>query len=332
MDQRMLGPDGPKVSSLGYGAMSFSDMYGPTNAEESFAIMDACLDAGVDHLDTSNVYGMGRSEEVIGRYLSRYNDRGRLPFKIATKGGITKDGNGKRTFDNSREHLEAELDKSLERLGVDEVELYYVHRRDPSLEIEEVTETLASFVKAGKVRAIGFSEIAPTSLKRAAAMHPIAAVQSEYSLSTRLPELGLIRACEELGTALVAFSPVGRALLSDRPPTVERAAASPFLSANPRFTGDNLRRNIAASEPLRALAREMGVATASLAIAWLLAQSRVVIPIPGTRSVRHLGELVAGAGMTLDQATLAEIERRLPPGWAHGERYGPSQTGAENYC
>src|SRR6056297_751156 len=217
MERRRLGPDGPMVSALGYGAMSFTDFYGPTTEEESHAVLRACLDLGIDHLDTSNVYGMGRSETVIGRFLAT---EGRDRFTIATKAGIRRDPEtGARSFDNSPGHLEAALDASLGRLGVDHVALFYVHRREADRPIEEVAETLAGFVRDGRIGGFGFSEIAPSSLRRAAAVHPVAAVQSEYSLATRAPELGLVQACAELGTSLVAFSPVGRGLLTDTPPT-----------------------------------------------------------------------------------------------------------------
>lgn len=334
MQRRKLGPSGPEVSALGIGAMSFSDFYGATTEAESHAILDAALAAGVDHIDTSNVYGMGRSETVIGRYLDRYRGRGGLPFRIATKAGITRDPDtGARRFDNTAAHLEAELDGSLARLGVERVDLFYVHRRDPRLEIEEATETLAGLIAKGKIAAFGFSEIAPTSLRRAAAVHPVAAVQSEYSLQTRLPELGLVQTCEDLATALVAFSPVGRGLLSDDPPTDERVAQSGFLRTNPRFSGGNLERNLAASDALRDLARQTGEPAAALAIAWLIDRSPTILPIPGTRSTAHFAELVRGAQMTLSDDLRDEIARRLPPGWAHGARYTDDQSiGPESYC
>ena len=333
MERRPLGPDGPDVSALGIGAMSFADFYGATSEADSHAILDAALDAGVDHIDTSNVYGMGRSETAIGTWLARYRGKGGLPFRIATKAGITRDSEGRRTFDNGTGHLRTELEMSLKRLGVDRIELFYVHRRDPAIEIEAVTEALAGLVSAGKIARFGFSEISPASLRRASAVHPVAAVQSEYSLQTRLPDLGLVQACEDLGTALVAFSPVGRGMLTDAPPTPERVAAAPFLSSNPRFTGGNLERNVAASAPLRALASDLGTSTASLAIAWCLARSPRVLAIPGTRSTAHFAELVAGAELRLSAETMAEIERRLPPGWAHGDRYARAQSvGPEGYC
>ena len=192
--------------------------------------------------------------------------------------------------------------------------------------------TLAGLVRAGKTRAIGFSEIAPSSLRRAAAVHPVAAVQSEYSLSTRAPELGLVQACAALGTALVAFSPVGRALLTDAPPTPERIAASDFLRVNPRFVAPNLGANLAATDRFRALAAEMGTSAAALAIAWLLTRGPGVIPIPGTRSPAHLRELAAGTELALSAEDLARIDEILPAGFAHGDRYTPGQwVGPERY-
>jgi len=333
MQHRKLGQDGTAVYPVGFGAMSFTNFYGPTNEAESHAILDRALEVGVNLLDTSNVYGQGASETVIGNYL-KANPAAKEVFKIATKGGITRkaDGTGN-TFDNSAEHLESELNKSLTRLGVEAVDLYYIHRRDPSIPIEEVTETLAGFVKAGKVKAIGFSEIAPASLRRAHAVHPVAAVQSEYSLSTRAPELGLTQTCAELGVALVAFSPVGRSLLTDTPLSFEAAQNLPFLVKNPRFMEPNYSANIKATDAFRQLANEMGIAAAGLAIAWLLSRGEHVIPIPGTRSVAHFNQLVEGANRELSAEELKAIDRILPIGWAHGDRYSRAQwEGPEGYC
>lgn len=221
----------------------------------------------------------------------------------------------------------------MQRLGVETVDLYYVHRRDPLLAIEEVAETMAGFVKSGKIRAVGFSEISPSSLRRAAAVHPVAAVQSEYSLATRSPELGLLQACEALDVALVAFSPLARALLTDAPPTPERIAASEFMRTNPRFMDPNVQANLAQTERFRQLAADMGTSAAALAIAWLLARSPSVIPIPGTRSASHLRELVAGAELQLDAGDIRRIEGVLPVGWAWGDRYSEAQSvGPERYC
>lgn len=325
MKQRKLGPLATPVSALGYGAMSFSDFYGPTDEAASHAILHRCLDLGITHLDTSNVYGGGLSERRIGSFLARQGQQAQDFFTIATKAGISRDGDGNRRFDNSLAHLQAQLDKSLQRLGVDQVELFYVHRRDARTPIEEVAESLAVLVKSGKTRQVGFSEIAPSSLALAHEVVPVAAVQSEYSLSTRAPELGLIQKCAALGSNLVAFSPVGRSLLTDHPLDYETCQTLPFMKVNPRFQQTNLSRNLRAVAPFRQLAGEMGVPSSALAIAWLLAQGEHVIPIPGTRSVEHLNELAAGVALSLSPSDLAAIEAALPVGWCHGDRYTREQ-------
>mgnify|MGYP000276910774 CR=1 FL=1 len=333
MKHRQLGLNGPSVHPLGIGAMSFSNFYGPTTEAQSHAILDAAVAAGVTHVDTSNVYGMGTSETVIGTYL-KANPTARDHFTIATKGGITRNPDGPgNIFNNSAAHLQAELEGSLKRMGVEAVDLYYVHRRDASVPIEEVTETMAALVKSGKAKSIGFSEIAPTTLRRAHAVHPVAAVQSEYSLSTRSPELGLLQTCAELGVALVAFSPVGRSFLTDTPLTYAAAQELPFLTHNPRFMQPNYDANIAAVAPFQKLAADLGISTAGLAIAWVLAQGDHVIPIPGTRSFSHFAELLEGAGRQLTPEELAAIAKILPVGWAHGDRYSAAQwNGPERYC
>ena len=329
MKQRQLGANGPTVSAVGYGAMSFADFYGPATEEGSMAILDACVELGITHVDTSNVYGNGRSETWLGQWLKARG--GEPPFKIATKVGIQRDPD--RRFNNDPDHMRTELEGSLKRLGVEAVDLYYVHRRDKAHEIEDVTETMAGFVREGKVKAIGFSEIAPSSLRRAAAVHPIAAVQSEYSLATRAPELGLVQACEELGAALVAFSPVGRGLLTDRPHSLEACQQMFFMKANPRFVEPNHSANLEYNADFRALAAEMGVAAATLAIAWCIHRGEHVLPIPGTRSVKHLKECAAGGEMDLSEADMARIEQVLPVGWCHGDRYNATQwEGPERFC
>lgn len=330
MQQRKIA--GTEVPAMGIGAMSFAEFYGPTTEENSWAILDAARELGVSHIDTSNVYGMGRSEKAIGAYLTQHPEA-RDFFHIATKAGITKDAEGNRCFRNDLAHLEAELDGSLERMGIDAVDLFYVHRRDHAVPIEEVTETLVQMRTKGKIRAFGFSEIAPSSLRRACAVAPVAAVQSEYSLATRAPELGLVQECARQGTALVAFSPVGRAFLTDRPIAQDHAMGFAWMKANPRFQSPNYEANIAATDRFRALAAEMGEPAAALAIAWLLAQGDQVIPIPGTRSVSHFRECVRGTELTLTAADLARIEGVLPVGWAHGDRYSAGQyVGPERYC
>jgi len=334
MEKRKLGKYGVEVSPIGIGAMSFSNFYGPTNEEESHKILVEALNQGISHIDTANVYGAGASEAAIGSFLAKQGSKRNDLFSIATKVGIK--GNiqtGKTEFDNSPNYLKKELDDSLRRLGVESIDLYYIHRRDQSRPIEDVTETLASFVKVGKIRSFGFSEIAPSSLRRAASVHHVAAVQSEYSLSVRSPELGLVQTTAELGTALVAFSPLGRSLLTDTPHSADKVEAMDWLSKNPRFKEPNLTFNIEAASKFRDLAAQYGVATATLAIAWLLNKNKHIIPIPGTRSVKHFLEHCHGATLCLSQEQMSQIEEVLPVGWAQGDRYSDKQwVGPEKYC
>ena len=332
MQQRTLGQLGTPISAIGYGGMSLSNFYGPTDDDKSNAILSRCLDLGITHIDTSNVYGAGQSETRIGAFLAKQGSQASDLFTIATKGGITRTASGERRFDNTMSHLQAELDGSLQRLGVDHVELYYVHRRDASVPIEEVAESLSALVKAGKTRQVGFSEIAPSSLEVAHHTFPVAAVQSEYSLATRAPQLGLVQRTAALGANLVAFSPVGRSLLTDTPLDFETCQSLDFLRVNPRFQAQNFQENIRRTDGFRQLAAAMGTPAAALSMAWLLAQGDHVIPIPGTRSVEHLDEIVAGAELRLTESDLAAIEEVLPVGWCHGDRYADSQwVGPERF-
>ncbi len=330
MKTTRLGRDGPEISHIGLGAMSFAGIYGNATVEESHAILDACMTSGVSHIDTSNVYGNGRSEEIIGSWLAD-NPTARAKLSIATKAGICRDA--ERRINNDPDHLEESLNASLERLGVDHVDLFYVHRYDTAHSPEDVAGTLKRLIDSGKTRAVGFSEIAPSTLRRASTECPIAAVQSEYSLSTRAAELGLTQTCAELGTTLVAFSPVGRAYLTDTPFSLEKAQSMAFTANNPRFVEPNYSYNIAQTDKFRALAADMGEPTAALAIAWLIARGAHVLPIPGTKNTAHLAELVRGAEIDLTDEDLARIDKVLPVGWAYGDRYTVAQwSGPERYC
>ena len=334
MKTRQLGSTAIEISAIGIGAMSFTNFYGETTETESHQVMQAALDLGVNHIDTANVYGNGLSENIIGSFLAKQGKQKDQLFSIATKAGIAIDkDSGRRYFDNSSAYLNDQLDASLKRLGLESVDLFYVHRRDSNTPIEDVTETLAGMVKSGKIRGFGFSEIAPTSLVRAQSVHPVAAVQSEYSLSVRSPEMGLLQATHNLGVALVAFSPVGRSLLTDRPHSPEKAQTSTWLKTNPRFLSPNIEANIKATERFRKLAADYGMSAAALAIAWLLHKSDHIVPIPGTRSVQHFREHYDGAHQSLTESQMAEIETTLPIGWAHGDRYSDAQwVGPERYC
>jgi aryl-alcohol dehydrogenase-like predicted oxidoreductase len=330
MEHRQLGLSGPSVSAIGLGCWNFAGPYGPTTERESHETLAAARYLGINLIDTANVYGKGISETVIGNHL-RHNPG---HFRIATKAGIRRDpSTGARYFDNSAGHLQNELEASLKRLGVDHVDLFYVHRREADRPIEEVTGTLQSFVEDGKIGGFGFSEIAPSSLRLAHAVAPVTAVQSEYSLWTRQPELGMVEACSDLGVALVAFCPLGRGIFASQAPDPATFGAADFRKHNPRFVEPNLARNIQAVAPFKAYAGDLGTTPVALAIAWLLSRGGHVIPIPGTRSATHLEECVKGAELRLGEKEQAEIERILPVGFAHGDRYSREQSnGVEGYC
>ncbi|MEM8541696.1 MAG: aldo/keto reductase [Pseudomonadota bacterium] len=327
MQQRELGKGGPKVGAIGLGCMSFAGFYGPTDEAEAHRTLSKALDLGVTHLDTARIYGMGLSETIIGSFLQQNKHH----FTIATKGGIVT--KPKRRFDNSPEHLRESLEGSLQRLGVDFVDLFYVHRREQDRPIEEVTETLAQFVKEGKIGGIGYSEISPASLRRAAAIHPVRAVQSEFSLWTRMPELGLIRACEEVGAAFVAFSPVARGMFADQAPDPATFGDGDIRKGNPRFVEPNFSANVEAIAAFRDYAESQSMRAATMALAWVIAQGDHIIPIPGTRTAAHLIQDAAAGSVQLTDAQLAEIDGLLPPGFAHGDRYTDKQmVGVERYC
>ena len=327
MKQRRLGKSGPEIGAIGFGAMSIAGFFGPTDEATSLTCLDAAVDAGITHFDTADLYGRGVSEKTIGKFLETRKPK----IVLATKGSIRMEP--VRKFDNSKEYLTQALDASLNRLGVDYVDLYYIHRREAERPIEEVVETLAGFIKAGKIGGYGLSEVSPTTLKRAHAVHPCMAVQNEYSLWSRQPDLGLIRTCEELGTAFVAFSPVARGMLTDQQPNPAKMEKTDFRKVIPRFIEPNFSQNLAQIEKFRTWCHERGYATEAVAVAWCLARSPNVIPIPGTRTAEHLAGWATADQITLSDADLAEIEAILPIGWAYGDRYSDGQAvGPERYC
>ncbi len=329
MKQRQLGRGGPMVGEVGFGAMSLAGAFGPTDAAAGHRTLARALDEGVTHIDTALIYGPYVSEEIIGDFL-RKNSAARRQFSIATKGGIVPDPRG---IDNSPTFLRECLEGSLKRLGVERVDLYYVHRREQAIPIEDVTGTLARFRDEGKIGGIGFSEISPGSLERAAKIHPVAAVQSEYSLWTRLPQLGLIQACGRLGTALVAFSPLARGVFGDVVLDPVKFSDGDFRKPMPRFQPLNYKLNMEYIEAFKTFARSRGWMPSALAIAWVLHQGRHIIPIPGTRTAEHLGETARGSDIVLSADDLAEIETILPAGFAQGNRYSAEQqASSELYC
>ena len=319
------------ISAVGFGAMSFGGFYGPTTESDSLRTLAGALDFGVDFWDTANVYGDGLCERLIGKFLAENPGR-RSGVTLATKFAIRRRDDGARFFDNSAAHIREALEGSMKRLGVDHIDLYYVHRVDKAIPIEDTVGELGRLVKAGAIGAIGLSEVAPDTLRRAHAAHPIAAVQSEYSLWTRNPELGLIQACAELGAILVAFSPLGRGYLSGLLQSVETFDGKDFRHVNPRFHGANWRRNRDRLDAYLKLAKTWGVKPATLAIAWTLARAPHIVPLPGTRTAAHLEECAAAADIDLSEAELADLERALPIGFAAGERYSdPQWVGIQKY-
>lgn len=330
MKKRQLLTTGKSVSEIGLGCMSFAGFYGPTTEKEAHGTLAAALDLGIDFLDTANVYGNGVSEQTIGSFLKGNASK----FTIATKGSIWRDPDtGQRGFNNKPEYLRGELEKSLTRLGLDHVALYYIHRRDPDLEIEQVMETLLAFKAEGKIGGIGFSEISPASLRRAVAVGPVDAVQSEYSLWTRYPELGMIQACAELGVAFVPFSPIGRGMFGTITPDPTQFSDNDFRKNTPRFSEPNFSFNARMVETFKTLAADVGTTSIALSMAWCLARGDHLIPIPGTRTAEHLAEIAAGSAFDMTAEIMAAIERVLPVGWAHGDRYNADQwNGPERYC
>jgi aryl-alcohol dehydrogenase-like predicted oxidoreductase len=315
------------VSAIGLGGMSLGGAFGPTDQAESFDCLDAAWEAGIDWLDTADIYGPEVSERVIGAWLAA---RGH-PVRLATKGAIRP--GPPRRIDNSAAWLRRALEGSLRRLGVARVDVYYVHRRDPAVPIEDLAGFMGRLIEAGTIGGWGLSEVAPATLRRAHAVTPVAAVQSEYSLWTRQPDLGLIRACADLGVAFVAFSPLGRSMLTDRPVDPAALDAADFRRGNPRFMGENHAANLARTDAFRRFARDRGWTAAATALAWVLDRAPHVIPIPGTRTAAHLRDWAGGAAIRLSAEDHAEIDRLLPPGFAAGDRYSDAQmAGIERYC
>ncbi|GAA2775097.1 aldo/keto reductase [Saccharopolyspora taberi] len=315
LPRRLLGRGGPEVSALGYGAMGLSGVYGEADDAESLRVLHQLLDLGVNLIDTADVYGDGHNERLISGLLRERRDE----VVLATKFGASAD-RGLGTPDNVRKSVDA----SLSRLGTDHVDLYYLHRLDPATPIEETVGAMAELVREGKVGHLGLSEISARTLRRAHAVHPIAAVQQEYSLFHREPEQELLPALRELGVALVAYSPLGRGVLTGSIrdlSDVENLAVR--QQRYPRFAEESLRHNIELTAPLRERAEALGRTPAQLALGWLLAQGDDVVPIPGSRRISNVEANISAATTPLDESLVAEISRLFPVNAAAGEQYHP---------
>ncbi|WP_298231728.1 aldo/keto reductase [uncultured Azohydromonas sp.] len=320
MQQRRIGPF--SVSALGLGCMNLSHAYGvPPPPQEGERLLLRALDLGVTLFDTAALYGFGANETLVGRALKPHRDR----FTLASKGGMAgvkgEDGVTRRVIDGRPETLRRNCEDSLQRLGVEVIDLYYLHRLDMQVPIEESVGAMADLVREGKVRTLGLSEVSAETLRRAHAVHPIAALQTEYSLWTRNPEIAVLQACRELGVAFVAFSPVGRGFLAGGLTDVSTLDAKDIRRAMPRFTPENYARNLELFEGLRRIAQARGCTPAQLSLAWLLAQGEDIVPIPGTTSLAHLEEDLAAVDVTLDAATLAELDALINQRTVAGARY-----------
>ena len=318
MKQRTLGPDGPQVSAIGLGCMGMSAFYGSTDEAESLRTIDRALELGCNFLDTSDMYGPHTNEELLSRALSGRREQ----FFVASKFGIKLQAQEpRRSIDGSPAYVRSACEASLQRLGSDHIDLYYQHRVDPRTPIEDTVGAMAELVQEGKVRYLGLSEASAETIRRAHAVHPITAVQSEYSLWTRDIEQDVMPTLAELGIGLVAYSPLGRGFLSGRFSSPEELDEGDFRRYGPRFNGDNLRQNLQLAERVKELAADLDITPGQLALAWVLARGEEIVPIPGTKRVRYLEENVAAAEVVLDQAKVSEIADALPP--AAGDRYDP---------
>lgn len=319
MEKRQLGATGPQVSALGFGCMGLSEFYGPADEAESLRVLERALALGCNFLDTADMYGRGHNETLLGRFLQGRRDQ----VVLATKFGIVRDPTDsyRRGIDNSPAYIRQACEASLRRLGTDVIDLYYAHRIDRTVPIEESMGALAELVTAGKVRHVGLCEVSAETLRRAHAVHPVAAVQSEYSLWTRDPEASVLPTCRELGIGFVAYSPLGRGFLTGAITSTAGLAQNDFRRLTPRFAAENLDRNLELVSAVKALAAERGVAPGQIALAWLLAQGPDIVPIPGTKRIAYLEENVGSLAVTLSQAELVRLDTALPPGAAVGDRY-----------
>lgn len=318
MEQRKLGNHGPVVSAIGLGCMGMSEFYGTADETESIATIHRALDLGITLLDTSDAYGPYTNEELVGKAV-----RGRREgVVLATKFGLVRTGDAAFRGVNGRpEYVRCACEASLRRLGVDHIDLYYQHRVDPDVPIEETVGAMSDLVKAGKVRFLGMSEAAPQTIRRAHRVHPITALQTEYSLWTRDPEDEVLPTVWELGIGFVAYSPLGRGFLTGRFRRFEDLPPEDYRRTSPRFQGANFQKNLDLVDRVGEIARKKGVTPGQLALAWVLAQGKDIVPIPGTTRRAHLEENVAALDIGFSEAELATIKETMPEGAAAGDRY-----------
>ena len=327
--RRRLGSHGPEVTPIGLGCMGMSEFYSPSqmNDRESIRVIHHYLDVGGNFLDTADMYGSGRNEELVGRALAGRRDAVVLATKFGNVRGPQGEFLGVR---GDPAYVRQCCDDSLRRLNVETIDLYYQHRVDPKVPIEDTVGAMAELVAAGKVRHLGLSEAAPATIRRAAKVHPIAALQTEYSLWSRDPESALLPTVRELGIGFVAYSPLGRGFLTGRFKTLEDLPADDYRRHHPRFEGGNFARNLELVAKIEELARRKGCTPSQLALAWVLAQGPDIVPIPGTKQIKYVDENLGAANVALSSADLREIDAVLPPGSAAGDRYHAQAMAAVN--
>jgi aryl-alcohol dehydrogenase-like predicted oxidoreductase len=330
MNNRTLGADGPEVSAIGLGCMGMSAFYGLTDEGEAIATIHRALELGCNFLDTAQLYGPMTNEDLVGRAIEGHRDEYVIATKFArrTDGATPGDMSSLGPLDGSAEHVRTSVEGSLERLKTDHIDLYYQHRVDPNVEIEETVGAMAELVQQGKILHIGLSEAAPETIRRAHAVHPIAAVQTEYSLWTRDVEEEILPTLNELGIALVAYSPLGRGFLSGRFSSPEELDEGDFRRYGPRFTGENLQANLKLAERVKELAQEKGITPGQLALAWVLSRGEQIVPIPGTKRRSYLEENLAAADLELSAEESERIAEAVPA--AAGERYPAGAMRAVN--
>ena len=326
MKHRRLGNSSIEISAIGLGCMTMTGLYGAAEDAESIATIHRAVDAGLDFIDTSDAYGNGSNEELVGRAVAGQRDK----VVLATKFGNVRKPDGKPGADGRPDYVIAACEASLKRLGVETIDLYYQHRVDPDVPIEDTVGAMARLVEQGKARALGLSEAAAGTLRRAHAVHPISALQTEYSLWTRFAEDELLPTCAALGTTFVAYAPLGRGFLTGAVRALGDLGESDRRRDHPRFTAENIAHNTALLDPVEEIASAKGCSPAQLALAWTMAKSDTVVPIPGTKRREHLVDNIAAAEIGLTQGEIAALDAAAPPDFTAGDRYPKGQMPTVN--